>query len=61
MSLGKTWFTPEEAESKVGIGRDLILKWVEDGLVRCEREEGHVVRVNIDDVNLKVEALTKKD
>jgi predicted site-specific integrase-resolvase len=59
MSLGKTWFTPEEMEAKVGVSKALILKWVDEGLVRCEREGDTVVRVNIDDVNLEVEALSK--
>ncbi len=42
-----------------GIGKALILEWVREGLVRCEREGGKVVQVNIDDVRLQVEAFTK--
>ena len=37
-----------------------ILSWVDDGLVRCEREGGKVARVNIDDVRLEVEALVRE-
>jgi excisionase family DNA binding protein len=59
MSLGKTWFTVDEAAAKVGVGKGLILMWVEEGLVRCERKGGKVVLVNIDDVNLEVEAMSK--
>jgi predicted site-specific integrase-resolvase len=44
----------DEAESKLGIKRSLILKWVEEGIVRCEEEDGKVVRVNMDDLELKV-------
>lgn len=60
MSLVKTWYTPEEAESKYGVKKALILEWVDEGLVRCEREKGKVVRVNIDDVKLEVEALVRE-
>jgi predicted site-specific integrase-resolvase len=59
MSLGKTWFAPEDASSMFGIGNALLLEWVKEGLVRCERENDKVVRVNIDDVKLQVEALSK--
>jgi hypothetical protein len=60
MSLVKTWYTPEEASSKFGVGKGVILGWVEEGLVRAEREHGKVARVNIDDVGLEVEALVRK-
>jgi len=60
MSLGKSWCTVEEAESKFGTKRTTILKWVEDGLVRCEQSEGKVTQVNIDDLKLKTEEITRK-
>ncbi len=58
MSLGITWYTLEEAESKLGLKQAEILKWVENGLVRAEKEDQKVVRVNIDDLELKVQELT---
>lgn len=58
MSLGITWYTLAEAEGKLGLKRVEILKWVEDGLVRAEKEDHNVVRVNIDDLELKVQELT---
>ena len=58
MSLGITWYTLAEAEDKLGLKRADILKWVEDGLVRAEKEDHKVVRVNIDDLELKVQELT---
>ncbi len=60
MAMIKTWYTPEEAEGKFGVKKALILSWVDDGLVRCEREGGKVARVNIDDVRLEVEALVRE-
>lgn len=60
MSMVKTWYTPEEAEAKFGVKRDQILEWVEEGVVRCEREEERVARVNIDDVQLQSEQLLRE-
>ena len=57
MSYVKTWYTLEEAESKFGVRRTLILKWVEEGTVRSEEKEKKVVRVNGDDIELKIREL----
>ena len=51
----KSWFTLDEAESKFGIEKATILQWVEDGVVRAETEGEQVVRVNGDDLELKLE------
>jgi predicted site-specific integrase-resolvase len=55
MALVKTWYETEKASDKFGIPAETILEWVEEGLVRCEREGDNVVRVNIDDVKLEME------
>jgi len=60
MALMKTWYEPEEVEAKFGVKKALVLEWVKNGLVRCEREGKKVVRVNIDDVKLEMEALGRK-
>jgi predicted site-specific integrase-resolvase len=60
MAMIKTWYTPEEAEAKFGVKKAMILTWVEDGLVRCEREGEKVARVNIDDVKLEAEAMVRE-
>ena len=58
MSLSKTWYTTEKAAEKFGLERSLILRWVEEGLVRAEESGRKVVRVNIDDLELKVQEMT---
>jgi hypothetical protein len=60
MSLIKTWYETEAAASKYGVEKSRVLEWVEEGLVRCEREGETVVRVNIDDVRLQVEDLVRE-
>ncbi len=54
MALGKTWYEAEAAAEKYGIKTSKLLFWVEEGLVRCEREGKEVKRVNIDEVRMMV-------
>lgn len=58
MSLGISWCTLAEVESKFGLKQSEILKWVEEGLVRTETADDTIIRVNIDDLELKVQELT---
>jgi predicted site-specific integrase-resolvase len=53
--LGDSWCAVEEVESKYGVSKDLVLEWVKEGIVRCEEQDGKVIRVNIDDLELKIE------
>jgi|RifCSP13_3_1023840.scaffolds.fasta_scaffold1014767_1 hypothetical protein len=53
--LGDSWCTIEEVESKFGVSKDLVLEWVKEGIVRSEEHDGKVIRVNIDDLELKIE------
>lgn len=53
MALIKTWYDVAAAADKYGIKKSTLLFWVDEGLVRCEREHGDVVRVHIDDVRLQ--------
>jgi hypothetical protein len=59
MSLAKTWYTPDEAASKFGVPKSLIIKWVDEGIVRCEQQGTQVVVVNGDDLELKVKEYVK--
>jgi len=57
MPLGKTWYRLDEAETKYGIDRRLLLEWVNQGIVRTETGEGGIVRVHGDDLELKLNEL----
>lgn len=53
--LGESWCPIEEVESKYGVSMNLVLEWVSEGIVRSEEKDGKVIRVNIDDLELKLE------
>jgi predicted site-specific integrase-resolvase len=53
--LGDSWCALEEVESKFGVSKDLVLEWVKEGIVRSEEKDGKVFRVNIDDLEMKIE------
>ena len=55
MALIKTWYSPEDAAAKFGVLQEQILEWVDQGLIRCEREEEAVKLVNVDDLRVEVE------
>ena len=58
MSLTKTWYTIDEVMDKFGLERRMITKWIDDGIVRTERTDNGIQRINIDDIELKVQELT---
>ncbi len=60
MSLIKTWYSPEAAEAKFGVSKSKILEWAEEGLVRAEREGDEITQVNIDDVQLQSDILSRE-
>ena len=58
MSLTKTWYTIDEVMDKFGLERRTITKWIDDGIIRTERTDTGIERLNIDDIELKVQELT---
>jgi len=55
MSIGITWCTIDEASAKYSLEKSLILKWVDEGVVRGEIADHKVVQVNVDDIELEVQ------
>lgn len=55
MSIGITWCTIEEASAKYSLDKSLILKWVQEGVVRAEESDRQVVQVNVADLELEVQ------
>ena len=55
MPIGISWCTIEEAIAKYSLEESLILKWVEEGVVRAEEVDHKIVRVNVADIELEVQ------
>jgi len=58
MPLGITWYTLEEAAAKYCLETALIKKWADEGVVRSELDDNRVMRVNVDDLELKLQEVT---
>ena len=58
MSLGKIWYTVEEATEKFGVAKEQIFGWVAEGTIRTARESALKVQINGDDLDLKLQDLT---
>jgi len=56
MSIGITWYNIDDAAAKYSLEKSLILKWVQEGLVRSEEAENKTLLVHIDDIKLEVQA-----
>lgn len=56
MSIGITWYTIDDAAAKYSLEKSLILKWIQEGLVRSEETEHKTLLVHIDDIKLEVQA-----
>lgn len=59
MSLEQNWQSLDDAAQKYGVEKSSLLAWVEEGIIRSERNAEQVLLVNLDDLELKIHELTK--
>lgn len=54
MSLTKSWYTFDEAAARYGLSTRQLQIWVENGLVRAEREKGKITMINGNDIEMEL-------
>lgn len=59
MTLEQAWHTLDAAAEKYGVDKRQIVAWIEEGIIRSEEDEDKILRVNIDDLELKIHELTR--
>ena len=59
MSLEQNWQNLDDAAQKYGVEKRSLLSWIEEGIIRSEVDPEGVLRINLDDLELKIHELTK--
>ena len=59
MSLEKSWQSLDTAAQKYGVATNSLRIWIEEGIIRSEVDAEGILRVNIDDLDLKIHELTR--
>lgn len=59
MSLEQNWQSLDAAAQKYGVEKSSLLSWLEEGILRSEVDTDGMLRINIDDLELKIHELTK--
>lgn len=59
MTIENHWQSLDATAQKFGIEKSLLLAWIEEGIIRSELDNEQILRVNIDDLELKIHELTK--
>ena len=59
MSLEQNWQNLDDAAQKYGVEKSSLLSWIEEGIIRSEVDPEGVLRINLDDLELKIHELTR--
>lgn len=58
MLVGVAWYTLDEAATKYNLEKAIIERWVAQGIIRAEHDNEFILRVNADDLGLRVQERT---
>lgn len=59
MTFEKHWQNLDSTVQKYGVDKSSLLAWIEEGILRSEVDTDGNIRLNIDDLELKIHELTK--
>lgn len=59
MTFENHWQSLDATAQKFGVEKSSLLTWIEEGILRSEVDAEGILRINIDDLELKIHELTK--
>lgn len=59
MTIEKHWQGFDATTQKYGVDKSSLLTWIEEGIIRSEVDKEGILRINIDDLELKIHELTR--